>query len=91
MTYSIDVVVTEVAANFDPYGGEYVKVTFGYKLPIPFKPPRMITQIPMPQTIVYKHAMYVVVPKDRWKAQYDIWREFHLIVKDDGAVELRPK
>jgi hypothetical protein len=31
MAYSIDVVVLELKPDFDPFGGEYVFVSFGYK------------------------------------------------------------
>lgn len=91
MTYSIDVVVTQVTADFDPFGGEYVRVTFGYKLPVPFRPPKPTTQMPIQQVIAYKHVLHLIIPKEQWKAQYNLWQEFHLIVKDDGNVELKPK
>jgi len=91
MTYSIDVVVTEVIVDFDPYGGEYVKVAFGYKLPVPFRPPKPSQPVPTPQVVAYKHALHLFIPKDQWKAQYNLWQEFHLIVRDDGNIELKPK
>ena len=94
MTYSIDVVVTEVIIDFDKYGGEYVKVALAYKLPSPFKPPiqRINPMIPQPPVeVYYKHALHVLIPRDRWKEQFNMWREYHLIVKDDGSVELKPK
>jgi len=95
MTYSIDVVVTEVIIDFDKYGGEYVKVALGYKLPSPFKPPiQRAPNIIIPQPpveVYYKHALHVVIPRDQWKEQFNMWREYHLIVKDDGSVELKPK
>jgi len=91
VTYSIDVVVTQVTVDFDPFGGEYVQVFFGYRLPVPFRPPRPTTQMPVQQPIAYKHALHLIIPKEHWKAQYNLWQEFHLIVKDDGNVELKPK
>jgi len=95
MTYSIDVVVTEVIIDFDKYGGEYVKVALGYKLPSPFKPPIQHAPniiIPQPPVeVYYKHALHVLIPRDQWKEQFNMWREYHLIVKDDGSVELKPK
>ena len=88
---SINVVVTELKADFDPFGGEYVQVTLAFKLPIPFKPPRPQTQYPpVRQPVVYKHAIHVFIPRDKWTGQYTMWQEFHLIIRDDGAVELKP-
>ena len=93
MTYSIDVVVTELVIDFDKYGGEYVKVAFAYRVPSPFKPPKIVNPM-MPQPpveIYYKHALHVIIPKEKWNEQFNMWKEYHLIVKDDGTVELKPK
>lgn len=89
MTYSIDVVVVEIKADFDPYGGEYTLVSLGFKLPIPL-PPQMDKMFPPPpKPIFYKHAMHLFVPRDKWTGQYDMWGEYHMIVKDNGETELK--
>jgi len=89
-TYSIDVVVINLKANFDSFGGEYVQVTLGYKVPIPFKPPNLQQQFPPRQPVFYNAAIHVIIPKDKWTGQFNMWQVFHLIVKDDGTVELKP-
>ena len=93
MAYSIDVVVLELKPDFDPFGGEYVFVSFGYKQAIPFAPPKM--PMPMdqmtPKQISYKHALHILIPKEEWKDQYSMFQEFHLIVHDDGSQELKKK
>lgn len=92
MTYSIDVVIVEIKADFDPYGGEYSYVSFGYKMPIPL-PPQMgeKTFPPQPKPIYYKHGLHIIIPRDKWTGQYNMWEEYHLIVKDNGEIDLKKK
>lgn len=91
LTYSIDVVVVEVKADFDPFGGEYTLVSFGYKLPIPL-PPQVDKTFPSsPKPTYYKHGLHVFIPREKWTGQYNMWEEYHLIVKDNGEVELKKK
>jgi hypothetical protein len=91
LAYSIDVVVVEIKADFDPYGGEYTMVSFGYKLPIPLPPHVDKVFPPPPKPIYYKHGLHVFIPREKWTGQYNMWEEYHLIVKDDGVVELKKK
>lgn len=91
LTYSIDVVIVEIKADFDPYGGEYTLVSFGYRLPIPLPPQYEKTFPPQPKPIFYKHGLHVFIPRDKWTGQYNMWEEYHLIVKDDGVVEVKKK
>ena len=91
MTYSIDVIVTEIKADFDPWGGEYTFVSFGYKLPIPMPPTSGQPLPPKPKPVAYKHALHVIIPREKWTGQYTMWQEFHAIFKDNGEVELKKK
>ena len=91
MTYSIDLVVVEIKADFDPFGGEYTQVSFGYKLPIPAPPQLQKVFPPPPKPTYYKHSLHVYVPRERWTGQYTMWQEYHLIVKDNGEVQLKKK
>jgi hypothetical protein len=87
--FSTEVVVTEVKADFDPYGNEYTHISFGYKLPAP---PLTEAQKAYPapaKPVAYKHAIHVIIPRDKWAGQYTMWQEFHLTVKDNGEVELK--
>jgi hypothetical protein len=85
--YSIDVVVMEIKADIDPFTGEGTQVTFGYRIPVPAPP--VPSGIMMPKQIAYKHAMHLFIPKDRWVGQFGMWEECHLIVSDDGKIELK--
>lgn len=89
-TYSIVVVVTEIKADFDPWGGEYTQITLGYRLPIPM-PPQQQTLPPQPTPIAYKHALHLFLPRENWVGQYTMWQAFHATFRDDGTVELKPK
>ncbi len=90
MTYSVDVVVIEVKADFDPWGGEYTHVSFGSRLPLPtIIPPGVSVVGPMPKQVVYKHALHIIIPRDKWFGQYNMWEPYHLIVKDEGQIELK--
>jgi len=91
LTYSIDVLVVEVKADFDPFGGEYTLVSLGYKLPIPLPPQVDKTFAPSPKPTYYKHGLHVFIPREKWTGQYNMWQEYHVIVKDNGEVELKKK
>lgn len=91
MAYSVDVVVVEIKADFDPYGGEYTHVSFGFKLPIPMPPQIERVFPPPPKPVAYKHALHVILPRERWTGQYTMWEEFHAVFKDNGEVELKKK
>jgi hypothetical protein len=91
MTYSVDVTVIEIKADFDPFGGEYVQVSLGYKIPLPRPPEIEKVYPPVPKQILYKHALHLFIPKDQWTGQYTMWEEFHAVFKDDGTVELKKK
>ncbi len=88
LPFSTDVVVTEVKADLDPFSGEYTQVTFAYRVPMPMPPQGMATGL-QPKAIAYKHAMHLIIPKDKWVNQYNMWEQYHFIVKDDGTVELK--
>ena len=90
MTFSIDVVVVEVKADFDPFGGMYTQVNFGVKLPVP-SPPQTRQFPPQPKPTAYKHILHIMIPKEKWNGQFDMWGEYHIIVKDDGNVEIKRK
>ena len=91
MTFSIDIVVLEMKPDFDPFGGEYIAVSLGYRQSIPFAPPSGPISQPQPKQVAYKHALHLFIPKDDWKDQYSMFQEFHLIVHDDGSMELKRK
>ena len=91
MPMKLDVVVIEIKADFDPFGGEYTHISFGYRLPVPMPPEQARRFPPPPRPVVYKHALHVIIPRDRWYGQYQMWQEFELIIKDDGGVELKKK
>ena len=91
MTYSLDLVVVEVVADFDPQGNEYTKISLGFKLPIPAPPHIEQVYPPPPKPTTYKHALHVFIPREKWTGQYTMWQEFHCIVKDNGEVELKKK
>ena len=91
MTFSIDVVVTEIKADFDPQGGEYTQVCFGYKIPVPRPPELENVYPPAPKITHYKHAVHLIIPREKWDSQYTMWEECHLVVKDDGMIELKKK
>jgi len=89
MTYSIDVVVTEIKVDIEMLTGEGTVVVFGYRVPVPAPP--LPPGVLMPKQIAYKHALHLFIPKDRWVGQFGMWEEYHLIVSDDGVVELKKK
>jgi hypothetical protein len=86
MPYSEETVVTEIKSDFDPFGGEYTQVSFGYRLPVP-RPPEM-QRMGVPTQIYYKHALHVFIPRDQWVGQYTMWQRVKLVVQDDGRVEV---
>lgn len=89
MVFEHDVVVTEIKADFDLYGGEYTHISLGYRVPIPMPPqPRPSTLPPQPVPVMYKHALHIIIPRENWTGQYTMWQEFHVIVRDNGQVEL---
>jgi hypothetical protein len=89
MVYVVDAVVVGIVVDFDPYGGEYTKVNLGFKLPIP-KPPG-VEQVypPPPKPIAYKHVAHIIIPREKWTGQYNMWQEFKVTVKDNGEVEIK--
>jgi len=91
LPFSVDVVVTEIKLDFDPWGGEYTQVNLAYRIPVPSPPtPAGVAVLgPLPKNIAYKHAIHLIIPKDKWVNQYAMWEQFHLIVKDDGVIELK--
>ena len=60
----------------------------GYRVPVPM-PPAAAVLGPQPKQIMYKHALHLIIPKDKWVGQYNMWEQYHLIVKDDGIMELK--
>jgi len=91
MTFSMDVVVSEITLDQDPSGTEYTRIAFGTKIPIP-RPLEADAQYPpVPKPIYYKHYAHIFIPREKWTGQFSMWQEFHLIVKDDGSVELKKK
>ena len=91
MTFSIDVVVIEVKADFDPVANMYTEISFGYRIPVPSPPQPPNTFPQQPKPLLYKHAIKIIIPRDQWCNQFNMWEEYHLIVKDDGSVELKKK
>ena len=89
MGFEIEVIVTQIKADFDPYGGEYTQISLGYRLPVPTPPEIEKTYPPPPKPIVYKHALHIFVPREKWHGQYTMWQAFKLIVKDNGEIELK--
>ena len=89
MAFSMDVTVTEVKVDFDPWGGEYTQVSFAYRIPVPSPPAGVAVLGPAPKNVAYKHALHIFIPKDKWVGQYGMWEQYHLIIKDDGLVELK--
>lgn len=86
MPYREKVKVTEIKADFDPFGGEYVQVAFGYDLPAPKNTP-----FSAPQGRFLKHAIHVIFPKEKWVNQYAMWDELWLVIQDDGTLMLSEK
>lgn len=89
LTFSIDVVVLEMKPDFDPWGNEYIQVSLGYKQPVPFMSPQQSFSQPQPKQISYKHALHIIIPKEEWRDQYKMFEQFHLIINDSGAQELK--
>jgi hypothetical protein len=87
MPFEQDVVVTEIKADFDPFGGEYTSISLGYRLPIPM-PPTTQHLPPQPQPIMYKHAIHVIIPRESWTGQYTMWERLHVVVDDNGEVRI---
>jgi hypothetical protein len=87
MPYSEEVLVTEIKADFDPYGGEYTQVSFGYRIPIP-RPPEMQKMVGMPVPVYYKHGLHLYIPREKWVGQYTMWQRAKINVQDDGQVEV---
>lgn len=90
LAFSIDVTIVEIKADFDPFGSEYTQVSFAIKLAIPM-PPQSQQFPPKPKPTAYKHLMHLFIPKDKWTDQFQMWKDYHLIVKDDGTTELKNK
>jgi len=90
MSFSIDVVVVEVKADFAPFGSAYTQVNFAIKLPVP-TPPQTRQFPPRPKPTAYKHILHVMIPKDKWNGQYDMWEEYRMVLKDDGDLEVKRK
>jgi len=89
MTFTISVIVIDITQDFDPQGNEYAKVVLGQKLPMPIPPDMPKVYPPPPKPIAYKHYMHVMIPKEKWTGQFTMWKEYDLIVNDDGSTELK--
>ena len=88
MVYTQRVVVTEIRADFDPMGGEYTQVCFGYKLPLP-RPPGADQQYPpAPRPVMYKHAVHIIFPREKWEGQFTMWGEYELRIEDNGDTRI---
>ena len=88
MTFRVNAQVIEIQLDNDPFGGEYAKVTLAYRLPVPTPPVQGKPGLPK-TPIVYKHVAHIIIPKDAWVGQYNMWHEFEVEVKDDGTVTIR--
>ena len=86
MPYTEEATVTEIKADFDPFGGEYTQVSFGYRLPVP-RPPEM-QKIGVPSQIYYKHVFHLFIPREKWVGQYNMWQRVKITIQDDGRVEV---
>ncbi len=89
MAYTVEVVVVEIKADFDPQGGEYTQVSFGYRLPIIMPPEIEKMYPPPPKPVFYKHALHLFIPRDKWYGQYTMWQRFKLTITDDGKISLK--
>lgn len=91
MTISIDVLVLEITVDTDGVGNQYSHIAFGHVVPQPIPP--HIAQLPIGQRpappVLYKHDLHVMVPRDKWFGQYQQWDTWHLIIHDDGNLELK--
>ena len=83
------ITVLEIKADFDPYGHEYVQVNLGYEIPVVTPPQVEKMYPPPPKPKMYKHALHVIIPKEKWNDQYHMWEEYTLIIKDNGELELK--
>ena len=88
-SFSIEVTVVEVKADFDPYGGEYTHIIFGYRLPEVYPPEVEKIYPPLPKRTVYKHALHIIIPRDKWHGQYTMWQRYKLSVEDYGKIILK--
>lgn len=87
MVFEHDVVVIEIKADFDPFGGEYTHISLGYRVPVPMPP---VTQRlpPTPQPVMYKHTIHIIIPRENWTGQYTMWEPLHVVVEDTGEVRV---
>jgi hypothetical protein len=91
MSYTVDVVVTEIKADFaPPTSAEFVQVSFGYRLPVPM-PPQQPGQIQMGAPVLYKHAMHLFIPKQNCLSQFTMWENCTITVSDEGEVQVKKK
>jgi hypothetical protein len=90
MVLEQDVTVIEIKADFDPFGGEYSKITLGYRVPVPM-PPQTQQFPPQPRPVLYKHATHLYIPKENWIGQYTMWEQLHLVIEDNGSVKIIKK
>ena len=82
------VTVVEIKTDSDPFGGEYVQVALGYKIPVPTPknlPPNAIAAKPP----FWKHALHIFMPKEQWMGQYAMYQELIMEVKPNGEMSLR--
>lgn len=91
MTFEQDVVVTEIKADFDPFGGEYTHISLGYRVPVPMPPQTGGPLPPQPTPVMYKHAIHIIIPRESWVGQYTMWEQIHIVVKDNGEVRITKK
>jgi len=89
MVYNVKIVVTEIKADFDPFGGEYTQVCFGYRVPIPRPPEADRAYPPAPRQVMYKHAVHIFVPRDQWEGQYTMWAEYDMRLNEDGTFSIQ--
>jgi hypothetical protein len=89
LPYEVDATVIEITSDFDMYGGEYTRVTLGYRLPVPRPPEVEKIYPPPPKPIVYKHVIHVFIPRDKWTGQYNLWQQCKVIIKDNGDIEVK--
>ena len=89
MPYVVNAIVVEITSDFDPLGGEYVKISLGYKLPMPRPPEVERTYPPPPKPTTYKHIAHIIIPREKWTGQYTMWQEFKLVIGDNGEVEIK--
>jgi hypothetical protein len=82
------ITVCQLAMDSDGFGGDYVSIAIGYRLPTPRPkgtPPNAIVQAPT----LWKWAIHLIIPKEQWMGQYAMFQEFDMEIKPNGDLILK--